>query len=257
MNVFLSLLKIDLRRAFYSVNFIITIVFIMLVMFISSVGFMNQTSIDVISLIVAALTGSGSTLFILCIAPIFPYGISLAIDVENRTSSFWIIRTGTKAYASSKFTTAVIMGFLAVSISIFLYALLLSMFFPLFNQVTSGDSYAVLLESNKPYRYIVLYAIHYSLSAALFAGSAIAISTVILDKFSVIVIPIIVYFVLLRMAFMSTIPEYLNPSTLIMGVYPDVDPLSAILYKLIPITVILASILFVTIKQVSRRVRTT
>lgn len=250
------MLKADFKRAFYARYFISSIVLILLIMFISSVGFMNEDS-GAIDLLIFAMGGSGSTIFILCIAPILSYGMSYAVDVENKTPPFWLIRTGVRAYATSRFIVSVVMGFLSVGISIILFTWLSSLFFPVFNQVISADSYALLLENNQPYLYIIVVAVHYALSGALFAGCAIMISTYIPDKFSVIVIPVVVYFVLIRVTFVSSIPEYLKVSTLVDGIYPNVDPLAAFLYKLISVMVILFILLFMTIKKINRRMDTT
>lgn len=147
MNVLYSLLKADLYRALLSLNFILSIIFIMFVMLISCFGFITNTS-DAISLLGHALTGSGSALFILCIAPILPYGMSFAADLEDKAVPFWVIRTGKTDYAISKFISSAIAGFLSVGTGIVVFVLVLSSFFPLFNSISAGDSYAVLLEYN-------------------------------------------------------------------------------------------------------------
>lgn len=225
-------------------------------MFVSSSGFMTETS-GVTDLLSHALSGSGSLLFILCIAPILPYGMAFASDVEEKASSFWIIRAGTKKYAFSKFLSASIVGFLSVSTGIVVFSYAMSIFFPLFHEVSSSDAYATLLVNNSPVLYILVIALHYSLSAALFAGGAIAISTFIPNKFSVIATPIVIYFVLMRLTDLASIPEFLKASFLVQSIYPDVNPLTAFLYKLIPVIGILSILLFVSIKQMEKRVGTT
>lgn len=255
MNVFFSLLKADLYRALLSLNFIIPIIFTMFVMFISCFGFISNTS-DVIYLLGHALTGSGSVLFILCIAPILPYGMSFASDMEDKAAHFWIIRSGVKNYAISKFLSSVIAGFLSVSISIVVFTWIMSSFFPLFIQLSTGNSYATLLEYNKPIMYIFAIAAHYSLSAVLFAGGAIAVSAFIPNKFTVIAAPIVIYFVLMRLTDLASIPIFLKASFLVQGIYPDVGPLTAFLYKLLPVVGILGILLMLTIKQIKKRIET-
>ncbi|AEE96633.1 hypothetical protein [Mahella australiensis] len=255
MKLFISLMKADLYRAILSFNFIISVAFIIFVMFISCSGFITDTA-DVMYLLGHALTGSGSTLFVLCIAPILPYGMSFASDTEDKATFFWVIRTGVKKYAISKFISSIIAGFLSVCIGIVIFSLLMSVFFPLFNQISSGDSYIALLENNKPIMYILVIAVHYSLSAALFAGGAIAVSAFISNKFSVIAAPIVIYFVLMRLVTHASIPVFFKPDFLVQSIYPNVSPLEAFLYKLMPVIVLLGILLFVTVKQIKRRIET-
>lgn len=255
MKSFLSLLKMDLCRALYSFNFMNTTVFIMLIMLISCSGFITKSS-DVIGLLGHALSGSGSLLFILCIAPILPYGMAFASDVEDKAMPFWIVRVGIAKYVSSKFIVAAFTGFLSVAVSMTVFSLLLSLFFPLFNELSTSDSYAVLLEGGHLILYVVVLVIHYSLSAALFGGGAIAISTIITDKFSVIAIPIVIYFVFMRLTDLTSIPEFLKVSMLVQGIYPGITPLAAFLFKIIPVIAILLTLWFVTIKQMNKRMGT-
>lgn len=255
MRVFLSLLRADLYRALLSLPFLMSIVFILLVMIISSSGFMTETA-DVIYVLGHALSGSGSTLFILCIAPILPYGMSFASDLEEKVPPFWIIRTGPKKYAISKLLAATIAGFLSVCLGIIIFSFIMSMFFPLFTQVSSGNSYALLLENNSPVIYILVIAIHHALSAVLFAGGAITISTFIPNKFSVIAAPIVVYFVLMRLTDLTSMPDFLKPSFIVQNIFPDVSPMAAFLYKLIPVVGVLGILLYVTVKQIQKRMGT-
>jgi len=252
MNVLYSLLKADLYRALLSLNFILSIIFIMFVMLISCFGFITNTS-DAISLLGHALTGSGSALFILCIAPILPYGMSFAADLEDKAVPFWVIRTGKTDYAISKFISSAIAGFLSVGTGIVVFVLVLSSFFPLFNSISAGDSYAVLLEYNKPVMYVFAIAAHYSLSAVLFAGGAIAVSALIPNKLTVMAAPIVIYFVLMRLTDLAPIPMFLKASFLVQGIYPGVDPLTAFLYKLIPVVGISGILLTLTIRQIKKR----
>jgi hypothetical protein len=229
--------------------------FILFVMFISCSGFLTKTQ-DVIGLLSHALSGSGSTLFILYIAPILPYGMSFAWDLEDRASPFWVIRTGVREYAISKFISSAIAGFLSVTISIILFTLIMSKFFPLFKSISNGNPYAALLENNRPSMYIFAIAVHYALSAALFAGGAITVSAFIPNKFSVIATPIVIYFVLMRLTDKVLIPDVLKISFLVQGFYPNVSPFEAFMYKLIPIIVLLGILLMVTVKQITKRMVT-
>lgn len=123
------MLVADLYRALRSIYFYISVFTILIVMFISISGYMTD-NVDVVALLVHSFSNNGSTLFILCIAPILPYGMSFALDLEERTSPFWIIRTGTKTCATCKLLAATITGFIVVSLSIIIFSLSLWAFFP-------------------------------------------------------------------------------------------------------------------------------
>ena len=223
-------------------------------MILSCSGFMGERA-DVIYLLGHALSGSGSLLFILCIAPILPYGLSLASDFEDKALTFWLIRTGTEKYVISKFLSSIIAGVLTVCTSIIAFSLFLSISFPLYSGTsTSGNPYAVLLKNYSPIIYIFILALHYSLSAALFAGAAITVSAFITNKFSVMAVPLTLYFVLMRSTDLAPIPRFLKAGSLVQGFYMDVGPLTAFLYKLIPVIIILIILLFITIKQIKKRV---
>jgi len=255
MKEFFSLLKADLYRALFSLNFVISIASVMLVMFISCSGFITDTA-NAIYLLGHALTGSGSTLFILCIAPVLPYGMSFASDMEDKALPFWIIRAGTKRYAVSKFISAVIAGLLSVAISIVALPLIMSLFFPMYNDISTENSYAALLKNNRPGMYILAIAAHYSLSAALFSGTAVAVSSFVPKKFISVSVPVVIYFVLMRLTDLTGLPLYLKASFLVQGIYPDVSPVAAFMYKLIPVACVLSILLIISVRQIRKRVET-
>lgn len=176
------------------------------------------------------------------------------MEVEEKVTPFWIIRIGSNQYASSKFLAAVLAGFLTVSISIVVFSFSMSLFFPLFTDVSDGSSYSMLLMNNIPVVYVIMTAIHYGLSAVLFAGGALTISTFIPNKFSTVAAPIVIYFVLMRLTDLAAMPPFLKPSILVQGISADVTPLVAFLHKIIPVFVILIILLFITTRQITKRV---
>lgn len=254
MKIFISLLKADLYRALISLNLVISAVFIIFVMYISCSGFIKETS-DVLYLFGNALTGSGSILFILCIAPILPYGMSFVEDVEDKALTFWVIRSGIEKYSISKFLSSVIAGFLSVATGMIVFTLIMSIFFPLFNgNLHTGDSYRILLENNQPWIYVLVCTVHYSLSGALFAGAAVTLSAFIPNKFSTMAAPIVIYFVLMRLTAYAPIPDFLKPHSLVEGIQDAVSPATTFLYKLIPIVGILGIFMYITVKQTKKRI---
>jgi len=223
-------------------------------MFISCSGYISNTS-DVFSLLSHALTGSGSTIFILFIAPILPYAVSFASDLEDKALTFWVIRTGASKYAISKFLSSVIAGFFSVASSMIVFSLIMLIFFPLSDGYIGDQSgYGILLKNNQPWMYILVLTVHYSLSGALFAGMALTISTFVPNKFSTMAAPIVIYFVLMRLTTEAPIPNFFKPSFLIEGIYSDVSPATAFLYKLIPVVAILGLLLYITINQIKKRI---
>lgn len=252
MKKFISVLVIDLSRSLLSLKFLFTVFSILIVMYISCSGFVNSSS-TVFYLLNHALSGSGSTLFVFCIAPILPYGMSIATDMEDKAYSFWIIRTGSRVYAASKFLSSAIAGFLSVGVSVVAFTAIFSAFFPLFSNMSSGGPYAVLLQNNWPARYLLVFAIHYSLSASLFAAGAITASAFIPNKLSVFAVPIVVYFVLLRLTDLSDLPSFLKIGFIVQKIYPDVSPATALLYKLVPVICILGILLYISVNRIMRR----
>lgn len=253
MKQFTSLLKADLKRAVLSNQFLFTLLFILLVMLISCSGFMRNKP-DTIYLLGPALGGGGSGIFILCIAPILPYGMSFATDTEDKASSFWVIRAGTTEYAAGKFIASAVGGFLSVAVGIVAFSLIMSAFFPLYaGNSQTGDSYAALLQNNEPVLYILAIAVHYALSAALFAGTAMAVSSFIPNKFCALATPVVIYFVLMLITTYAPIPDFLKVSRLVQDIYPDVSPLAAFLYKLIPVAAVLAVLFYITVRRIKTR----
>lgn len=253
MKILITLLRADLKRALLSLHFFLSTFFIIIVMFISCLGFISSTS-DVVELLGHALSGSGSTFFIFCIAPILPYGMSFASDMEDRVIPFWRIRAGTKKYAASKFIASIISSFLTVGIGIYIFVMVMSLFFPLFTTSSTGSSYAALLNDNRPGMYILVMAVHNSLSATLFAGIAMVVSSFIPNKFTVLSAPIAIYWVLMRVSTHISIPSFLEIGFLVQGIYHGVSPMAAFLYKVIPIAVLVAILLSITVRQIDKKV---
>lgn len=221
-------------------------------MLISCSGLLNGYY-NVIDLLSFAF-GGGTMIFILCIAPILPYGMSYATDTEDKVPPFWVIRAGTAEYAAGKFIVSVVVGYLSVAVSVITFSLAMSAFFPLFSDNSAGDSYTALLKANLPALYILAIANHYGLSAALFAGTSITVSAFIPNKFCVLAAPVVLYFVLMLVTTFMPIHDFLKTDFLIQRIYPDVSPLAAFAYKFIPIAAVLGILLYVTVRKITSRI---
>lgn len=247
----ISVLRMDLVRAVVSGRFAWTLLFLFAVMVISSYGHWDAPDGDVLYMLAGALKTSGSSIFLFCIAPILPFGTAFATELEDKAYPFWIVRTGVSRYSFCKFLAAALSGFLSIAIGIGLFALILSAFFPFFTQISSGDPYVVLLDQNRPGAYLLLQMIHYGLSGALFAGGAMAVSAYIPNKFSVVAIPVVVFWVLMRLTSLTGIPGYLQIGTIVQNI-SGATPGAAMLNKLVP-TLLILIIQFYFFRSKTRR----
>jgi hypothetical protein len=247
----------DLLRAVISVRFVWTVLFIFVVMEISSYGYIDpRAHVDVFYLLGGAIGASGSSIFLFCIAPIMPFGTAFATDVEDKAYPFWVVRTGISGYSSSKFVAAALSGFLSIAAGIGLFTLIMSFFFPFFIQINSGNPYVVLLETNQPGAYLVLIMIHFGLSGTLFAGGAMAVSAYIPNKFSVVAIPVVVFWVLMRVTSIPGIPEILQIGIIVQA-FTGTTPWAAMLNKLVPTLLILIALFGLFRSKIRRRMLNT
>ncbi|MBW4081238.1 hypothetical protein [Paenibacillus sp. S150] len=179
MKLFISLLHIGFRLAIFSWHFLLSFISVTLVMLMTSLGMIGPQS-DVLS--VAIISGSGNIPLIVGILPLIPFAITFASEWEERAVSFWIIRSGVRAYAISKVMMSACSGFLATFTGILLHTLLLWTQLPLYTNFQTGDAYAPLLDAEMPWLYLLSAAAHLSLSSALFAVAALWISAYIPNK---------------------------------------------------------------------------
>lgn len=252
MKPFISLLKVGFRRAIFSWHFLLSVSSVTLVLMMTSLGMIGPQS-DVLS--VAIISGSGNIPLIVGILPLIPFAITFASEWEERAVSFWIIRSGVRAYAISKLMVSAWSGFLATFTGILLHTLLLWTQLPLYTTFQTGDAYAPLLDAGMPWPYLLSAAAHLSLSSALFAVVALWISTYIPNKWTALTAPVVLYFVLLRLTRNWDIPPFLKIGTLVEGTYHAGSPLTALLLKLGVVMFLIWLMGYGTIGQIGRRVR--
>ena len=249
---FLRLISIDFKRVFTSFRFWCTILIIWLIM---SISIYNNDGLatDIIGLYDLANSGSGTFLMTICILPTIPYSASYASDYNAKATRQWSIRCGITQYAASKFIVAVISGMLTYLMSMIMFSVIASFKLPLFDSIVTGDTYVQLLTDGKPLQYLCCYMVHYALSAALMAGCAFFVTTLIPNAFVATAVPVVVYFLYLRICNFVAIPEAFSAVKLIQSICPADTPAQTMLAKLVPVLSILIVLCFLSILSIRRR----
>ena len=249
---FLRLISIDFKRVFTSFRFWCTILIIWLIMSISVYN-SGGLALDIIALCDLANTGSGTFLMTICILPTIPYSASYASDYNTKATRQWSIRCGIVQYSASKFIVAVISGMLTYLMSMIMFSVIASFKLPLFDSIVTGDTYVQLLTDGKPLQYLCCYMVHYALSAALMAGCAFFVTTLIPNAFMATAVPVVIYFLYLRICNFVAMPEAFNAVNLIQLICPADTPAQTMLAKLVPVSSILSVLCFLSILSIRRR----
>lgn len=256
MKTFFSLLLADLRRAFCSRRFVFSVLGVTLAMLLVSFGLMSSTS-DALYLM--GLSSHSETMaLILGILPILPFAVTFASEWEENSARFWLIRGGADEYAVCKIIASAVSGFLTTAAGMAVFILLMRLKYPLFTHANSGDPYALALlagSSPMPVRYLAYYICHISLSAALFAVTALWVSTYLPNRFATVAAPLVIYFILFRLTTMLPIPDYLKISVVVQGGYPAGSPRATLLVKLLTVCILCVLMGFGTVRQIRRRMQ--
>ena len=248
----LRLISIDFKRVFTSFRFWCAILIIWLIMSISVYN-SGGLALDIIALCDLANTGSGTFLMTLCILPTIPYSASYASDYNAKATRQWSIRCGITQYAASKFIVAVISGMLTYLMSMIMFSVIASFKLPLFDSIATDESYVQLLVDRKPMLYLCCYIVHYALSAALMTGFAFFVTTLIPNAFMATAIPVVVYFLYLRICNFVAVPAAFNAVYIIQSICPADTPAQTMLAKFIPVLSILIVLCFLSILSIRRR----
>lgn len=121
-----NLIYTDLKRSIFSLRFLLSIFGMTAMMFTAIIGMIPSTSfLSIWYLMELSIQGSGMNIMILCILPVFAFGLSYAMEKEARAERYWIIRAGSGNYALSKVLNSALSGFLTVFLGISLFAVLL------------------------------------------------------------------------------------------------------------------------------------
>lgn len=251
-TAFWRILWVDVQRGFRSPGFWLAPPLIFAAMAIATSGKTN--SIDLINLLAVGVFGSGTFLLTLCILPVLPYSMAYAADHRAQAVRLWSVRIGIARYAVSKFIAAVAMGMLAYVLGMALFLAVSSIGLPLFTEMTVDDGYACLLAEGRPIAYLLCFVLHYAFSAGLFAGCALFFSTCIPNAFAAMVLPILCYFVYLRICNFVAVPEAVSAVELVQSIYAAGSPLQTLFTKAGAVLAILAVLCFLSVILIRRRV---
>lgn len=253
MKLFLSLTATNFYRSLFSKRFLFSVLGVTVVLFMTSFGRIGSGS-DVIS--VFMISGSGDLVLIMGVLPLLPFAMSFAMEWEERSAGFWMIRTGIRDYAISKVIVSAATGTLVTFAGVMLYVSLLLIKLPLYNAIDlQGNPYAPLLEAGMPVSYLLAYTFHMSLSSALFATAALWISTYIPNPFTTLAAPIVLYFFLVRLTITWGVPEFLNLTKIVEGPYHAGSPALSLLVKFGTVLLLCLMMGYGTVAQVRRRVQ--
>lgn len=252
MSSFFSLFKTNLSRSVISFSFLLSTLGVTIILLFTAYGWIHDNT-DVIYLFLCSI--SGGTLFIITgVLPLFAFSTSFASEWEQGATSFWLIRTGVRNYSINKVLVSALTGFLTTCLGMLLFILLLRIKFPLFVFNSTGDPYAYLLDDGKLMIYLIYNIFHYSLSSALFAVTALWVSTYIPNRFIALASPLALYFVIFRFTTSLDIPRYLKINTIVESGYRGETAFNTFLFKLIPVIVLCGLMGFAAVKQIRRRV---
>lgn len=252
MSSFFRLFKTNLSRSMISFSFLLSTLGVTIILLLTAYGWFHDQT-DVVYLFASSI--GGGTLFIITgILPLFSFSTSFASEWEQGATSFWLIRTGVRNYSINKILVSALTGFLTTCLGMLLFILLLRIRFPLFVFNNTGDPYTYLLDDGKPMIYLIFNIFHYSLSSALFAVTALWVSTYIPNRFIALASPLALYFVIFRFTTRLNIPQYLKINTIVEGGYHTGVPFQTFLFKLIPVLVLCGLMGFATVRQIRRRV---
>ncbi|WP_281890567.1 hypothetical protein [Paenibacillus sp. YYML68] len=252
MKTFLSLLAVCCGRAIFSIRFLASVVGVTVVLFLTTFGMIESHS-SVLSVLVAS--GSGSVILVVGIIPLLPFATTFASEWEERATSFWLIRSGVRAYSISKAIASAVSAACTTLAGILLYALLLLIKLPFFTTISTGDAYVSLLERNQPVTYLLFSAAHLSLSSSLFAVAALWISTYIPNRFTALAAPAVLYYVMFRLTRFWDLPPFLNLGMIVEGTYIAGSPLESLFLKFMTILTLCIIMGYGIVGQVRRRVQ--
>ena len=241
----LRLFGVDLHRALCSRIFLLSILGIAVLMFVSSYQYIHWgedgvSQDDVVGITSIAFTGSSLPEITAAIVCLFPFAVSYADDISENSAAFFMIRAGVGRYAASKYITAMVSGFLTMVLGILLYTSFLSVHLPVFSGVyQSGDAcgFDRFLYEGRPLLYFLCFAVVRGLSAAVCCGACVWISSIFPNRFTALIGPVVLYLFLLRFDQGMFIPLQYSIANLVESDYGMGTPLATIGYKLLYISV--------------------
>ena len=188
----------DMRRAFCSIKFPISIGIVIMVLCIATLEgiALNEDVLYVFSIVMY-----GMPAMIILIAGTFIYGDSLCLDVEHRYIISSMIRSGTKSYVVSKIFVIFFAAVMSICLGIVIYASVLHLFMPWTQTVSNqyeflmqSGSFRFLLEHNMFILYFFMWGLQYGMLAGVLAVLSAYVSLFITNKMLVLATPFLCYY---------------------------------------------------------------
>lgn len=220
----MHLIYTDLKRAVFSWRFLCSVLGVTIALFMGAAGLLRQPSVSgSIWGLLECSWSSGFIMMILCVLPVFGFGLSYAAEWEEKAERYWMIRSGASWYALSKIWNAAFSGFLIVFLGITLFILALLPLYPLYTSAASGGLYGEMIADGRVLTGLFLYITHYSLSGSIAAVCSLWFSSLLPNPFAAAAAPLVAYNVFLRVlgisSFPAFLPEYLAPGYWMNAVY--------------------------------------
>lgn len=242
----------DMRRAVCSPRFCLGVAGVSALMLASVFGIQSSGE-SVWSLMRLAIHGNGFESIELCVFPVFAYGMSYALEWEQKVQRFLLIRSGVKEYMISKLAVCFLSGFLTVFLGLAVFIVLWCPFYPLYNHPVTPFQYESLMSEGKVLEGYLYYMVHQGITGGISAVCGVWISTIRPNRFAAAASPLVLYFCLLRVAEGLTIPEVLKPLYWAGAIYEGSTAEETILIK-IGISAVLCAVMgFCTVINAKRR----
>lgn len=229
-------LRIDLRRAFLSPMFIVTVFLVVLLSYISiSHEYSVITNEGLIYYFEMFVIG-GSFSLISMFLGVIPYGQSFCADWKNQFIRSNVIRTGKNAYSLSKVISVALSAFGAVFIGYVVTIILFSMHMPMVGREFSEYGYQMYndgvygpLMMIHPLLFLLVRICILGFSCMFWAVYTLLISSYVTNAFVVYSAPVLTYYVVIN-SIGKYLPVYLRFNRLDYGFADIGGPLLNFIY---------------------------
>ncbi|SHH34359.1 hypothetical protein [Desulfosporosinus lacus] len=253
MKKFFSNARVDLRRAFSSFEFLLSVAGMCTVLFLSvssqlraMVNGLMQS--DVLNLYNLAHFQGFSLLS--AIFATLPYSTSFCIDWNNQFIRSVVIRTNIRTYGISKALTCALAGGSAVALGEVLFILLLCLCFPLVGP--EGNLNNSMLSGGNLIAFFSFQILVKFFAATFFSVLALWISTYLTNVFVTLAVPILSFY------FLITIPPVIGISmrwfyNALMGSAYANNPYGSLLYSIVVCSLLSILMGILVVGQIRRR----
>lgn len=210
--------RANFKRALFSPVFYAAAAGITLILLMEAL-FVVKKGGDAWNLYGNAYAGTGVSIIIYIILPVFPFSLIYAGDQEQGAVTFWSVRCGIRRYMRSMFWTAVLSGFATVFLGCFCFGSIVFSAFPFDKAVEeaanydSGHMFGVLLNQGKKGFFLLWDSIYKGLSGAVIAGTAICFSSFVPNRLAAAAAPAVAYVFLLRI--FNNVPNEISIANLL------------------------------------------